>query len=60
MMATHQISMIRNLADDEILFMKDGVIRGTGNPGRTLGCRASHAEPGILRDKLDELSGEEV
>jgi polar amino acid transport system ATP-binding protein len=56
-MATHQISLIRNLAD-EILFMKDGVIVEQGTPDELLGAECSSFSQGFC-DRLNELSGED-
>jgi len=56
-MATHQISLIRNLAD-EILFIKDGIIAEKGTPAELLGAGTCTLSQGFC-DKLNELSGEE-
>jgi polar amino acid transport system ATP-binding protein len=56
-MATHQISLIRNLAD-EILFMKDGLIAERGTPGELLGKGRGTLSQGFC-DKLNEIAGEE-
>lgn len=57
-LATHQISLIRNLAD-EILFMKDGVIVEQGTPDELLGPECRSFSQGFC-DRLNELTGEEV
>ncbi len=57
-MATHQISLIRNLAD-EILFMKDGVIVERGTPDELLGAGVCTLSQGFC-DKLNEITGEEI
>lgn len=54
-MATHQISLIKNLAD-EILFMKDGVIVEQGTPDKLLGAGNASLSQGFC-DRLNELSG---
>ncbi len=56
-MATHQISLIRNLAD-EILFMKDGLIAERGTPDELLGKGCGTLSQGFC-DKLNEIAGEE-
>lgn len=57
-LATHQISLIRNLAD-EILFMKDGVIVEQGTPDELLGAECMSFSQGFC-DRLNELTGEDV
>ncbi|MBI9091743.1 MAG: amino acid ABC transporter ATP-binding protein [Desulfobacterium sp.] len=57
-MATHQISLIRNLAD-EILFMKDGLIAEQGTPRELLGAGVCTLSQGFC-DKLNEITGEEI
>ena len=55
-MATHQISLIRNLAD-EILFMEDGIVVEQGPPETLLvpGTRSQG-----FCDKLNSLAGEDI
>lgn len=57
-LATHQMSLIRNLAD-EILFMKDGVIVEQGTPDELLGAECMSFSQGFC-DKLNELTAEDV
>ena len=56
-MATHQISLIRTLAD-EILFMENGVIAESGSPNELLGVGKGTRSQDFC-DRLNELSGEE-
>ncbi len=56
-MATHQISLIRTLAD-EILFMENGVIAESGPPNELLGVGKGTRSQDFC-DRLNELSGEE-
>lgn len=55
-MATHQISLIRTLAD-EILFMEAGVVVEQGSPEALLG-RGTGSRSQDFCDKLNHLSGE--
>ncbi len=57
-MATHQISLIRNLAD-EILFMEAGVVVEKGRPEDLLGQGVDSRSQGFC-DKLNLISGEEL
>lgn len=55
-MATHQISLIRTLAD-EILFMENGVVVEQGSPDELL---ISGTRSQAFCDKLDKLSGKGI
>ena len=57
-MATHQTSLIRNLAD-EILFMEAGKVVEQGSPEALLGEGADTRSQGFC-NKLNLLSGEEI
>ena len=56
-MATHQISLINNIAD-EILFMEKGRIVEQGTPSMLLGCGNASRSQGFC-DKLNDLSATE-
>jgi polar amino acid transport system ATP-binding protein len=56
-MATHQISLISNIAD-EILFMEKGQIVEHGTPSMLIGC-GSDSRSQIFCDKLNDLSATE-
>ena len=56
-MATHQISLISNIAD-EILFMEKGRIVEHGTPAMLLGC-GSDSRSQVFCDKLNDLSATE-
>lgn len=56
-MATHQISLISNIAD-EILFMENGKIVEHGTPSMLLGC-GSESRAQLFCDKLNDLSAAE-
>lgn len=56
-MATHQISLISNIAD-EILFMEKGRIVEHGTPATLLGC-GSDSRSQTFCDKLNDLSATE-
>jgi polar amino acid transport system ATP-binding protein len=56
-MATHQISLINNIAD-EILFMEKGRIVERGTPSMLLGCGNASRSQGFC-DKLNDLTTSE-